>query len=283
MTSLDVPLRSESLVLNADTFREFAGKAYDRPMTMRGTIEKTALLLILAMGSAIGSWLFVTGQPTDGSVDVGVCVGWPFLAAIVGVPWVAFATTEYKGAARITGPIFALLEGCALGILSAIFDATNPGSLLPAVLVSFATLLSLLVLYKASGFGIRSSVWLGVSAAIMASVLVGAAVLGLRMSGIHRLDFIREDNQIGIAVSILVLVLASINLVMDFSLIELGVHNGAPEYMEWYAAMALLVCLVWLYITVGKLLIQMWLEGALGEDRDQEPGPSIADITRRNW
>jgi len=53
--------------------------------------------------------------------------------------------------------------------------------------------------------------------------------------------------------SALVVVIAALNLVMDFDFIEEGAENGAPKYMEWYGAFGLLVTLIWLYLEILRL------------------------------
>ena len=62
---------------------------------------------------------------------------------------------------------------------------------------------------------------------------------------------------IGIGFSLVVVVIAALNLVLDFDFIENGAARGAPKYMEWYGAFGLLVTLIWLYIEILRLLAKL--------------------------
>ena len=62
---------------------------------------------------------------------------------------------------------------------------------------------------------------------------------------------------ISIVFSLFVVVIAALNLVLDFDFIEEGAENGAPKYMEWYSAFGLMVTLVWLYLEILKLLSKL--------------------------
>ena len=57
--------------------------------------------------------------------------------------------------------------------------------------------------------------------------------------------------------SLVVVVIAALNLVLDFDFIEHGVAHGAPKFMEWYAAFGLMVTLVWLYLEILRLLSKL--------------------------
>ena len=60
-----------------------------------------------------------------------------------------------------------------------------------------------------------------------------------------------------ILVSLFVVIIASLNLVLDFDFIEEASENGAPKYMEWYGAFGLLVTLVWLYLEILRLFLKI--------------------------
>ena len=71
------------------------------------------------------------------------------------------------------------------------------------------------------------------------------------------MPFIHDSGPIGIGFSLLVIVIAALNLVLDFDFIEAGAERGAPKYMEWYGAFGLLVTLIWLYIEFLRLLSKL--------------------------
>jgi uncharacterized YccA/Bax inhibitor family protein len=71
--------------------------------------------------------------------------------------------------------------------------------------------------------------------------------------GTH-LPFIHETGMVGIGFSLVVVVIAALNLILDFDFIERGVSQQAPKYMEWYGGFSLLVTLVWMYLEILRLL-----------------------------
>ena len=75
-------------------------------------------------------------------------------------------------------------------------------------------------------------------------------------SGIPLMD-VNNSSMYSIGFSLFVIVIASMNLVVDFDFIEEGAEKGAPKYMEWYGAFGLMVTLVWLYLEILKLLAKM--------------------------
>lgn len=99
---------------------------------------------------------------------------------------------------------------------------------------------------------------MGVVSATLAIALVYAVSLVFRLLGLDGLPFIHKSGLIGIGFSLFVVVIATLNLVLDFGLIESGAQEGAPRYMEWYAAFGLMVTLIWLYLEILDLLIQLW-------------------------
>jgi uncharacterized YccA/Bax inhibitor family protein len=71
------------------------------------------------------------------------------------------------------------------------------------------------------------------------------------------MPYIHESGVIGIGFSLFVVIVAALNLVLDFDFIESGAAQGAPKYMEWYGAFGLMVTLIWLYIEILRLLAKM--------------------------
>ena len=153
----------------------------------------------------------------------------------------------------MTAPIYALLEGLALGGISAIFEARFPGIVVQAVGLTFGALFCLLIAYKSGMIKVTENFKLGVVSATGAIALFYVVSLLLGMFGIS-LPFIHGSGIIGIGFSLFVVAIAALNLVLDFDFIENGADRGAPKYMEWYAAFGLIVTLVWLYIEILRLL-----------------------------
>jgi uncharacterized YccA/Bax inhibitor family protein len=243
--------RKENAVLNSQTFMEFAGRKYEKVMTIRGTVNKTATLLIITTASASWVWLSVAHD-----VGFGGLIPWLVPAALAAL-LVGLITSANMQAARFTAPLYAFLEGVVLGVLSAIFETQYPGIVIQAVFLTFGTLLSLLVIYYASGFQVTARFRVGVLSATLAIFLIYGVNILLRLLGWEGLPFIHESDFLGICFSLYVAGIAALNLVLDFDLVERGVQEGAPKYMEWYAAFGLMVTLIWLYLEVLDLLMKI--------------------------
>ncbi len=247
--------RSENVALNSKTFTEFAGAAVADRMTVGGAVNKTAVLLALVVAAAASSWWLVVRNEA--------VWGWGFAAALAAFV-AGMITCANKQAAPVTAPVYALLEGSVLGATSAAVETAYPGVVLPAVLLTFATLFGLLILYKVTGFRVAAKFWAGVAAATWGVVVVYAAAVVLEPLGLPGMSFLMQGGLIGIGLSLVVVAIAALNLVLDFDLVEAGAREGAPKYMEWYAAFGLMVTLIWLYWEVLKLLIQL---AASSDDR----------------
>jgi uncharacterized YccA/Bax inhibitor family protein len=165
----------------------------------------------------------------------------------------ALITIFAKKAAPVTAPIYAVLEGLFLGGLSAIFEARFPGIAAQAVFATFGTLLGLLLAYRSGLIKATENFKLGVFAATAGIALLYLVSFVMGFFG-KSIPMIHEATPIGIAFSVFVVIIAALNLVLDFDFIENGVRFGAPKYMEWYAAFGLLITLVWLYLEILRLL-----------------------------
>ena len=243
-------MRTANPALNSKTFTGLPRVADARTMTIQGTVNKTALLLLLVLFSSSWTWnlYFSAGDPA-------VVMPWVFGGLISGFI-VALITVFKKQWAIVTAPIYSLLEGLALGGISAIFEARFPGIVIQAVGLTFGTLFCLLMAYKSGMIKVTENFKLGIVAATGAIALFYVASLLLGMFGIA-IPFIHGSGVIGIGFSLFVVTIAALNLVLDFDFIENGAARGAPQYMEWYAAFGLIVTLVWLYIEILRLLSKL--------------------------
>jgi len=243
--------RNESVVLNSRTFQQFRGTEHGEAMSVRGAVDRTGILLAIVMAAAAWSWRSVAHD-----AGLGGFSGWLVLAMVAALA-IGLITSLNKRAAPITAPLYAFFEGIVLGGISAIFEAYYPGLVVQAVLLTFGTLLSLLIVYRASGFRVTARFRVGVASATLAVLLVYAVDLILRRLGMEAPLLIHQSGLIGIGLSLFVVGIAALNLVLDFDLIESGARQAAPKYMEWYAAFGLMVTLIWLYLEVLKLLIRL--------------------------
>lgn len=219
-------------------------------MTIQGTVFKTFVLLALALATAIWTWrLFFTTGST--AAVQPLLIGGTIVGLIL-----AIVTTFKRNWAMITAPLYALAEGLVIGGISALFEASYPGIVIQAVGLTFAVLFALLVLYTSRIIRVTHNFRMIVAGATGAIFLFYLVTFVLGFFGI-RIPYIHESGPIGILFSLFVVGLASANLVLDFDFIESGAANGAPKFMEWYAAFGLIVTLIWLYLEILRLLSKL--------------------------
>ena len=241
-------MRSGNPSLNDKTFENLEPTA--QPMTLGGTVNKTAMLLALVMVTALYTWgvYFQSHNPV-----AVVPLMW---TGVIGGLVMAIATIFLKRYAFITAPIYALLEGLAIGGISAFYEARYPGIVIQATGLTFGTLICLLLAYKSGLIRATENFKLGVVAATGAIALLYIVDIVMALFGMP-IGFIHEGGTLGIVFSLVVVGIAALNLVLDFDFIETGVARRAPKYMEWYAAFGLLVTLVWLYLEILRLLSKL--------------------------
>lgn len=240
-------MRSRNPALNAKTFENVGHAEGGATMTIEGTVNRTAFLLVILAATATWTWIeaFI-GTPVDGYLWGGLFGGFA----------VGLVTVFKPNFAPITAPIYAALQGLLLGALSAIFEARYPGIVMQAVGLTFGVMFSLLLVYRARMIPVTENFKLGVCAATGGVMVFYLIAIGLSFFGV-RIGFLHEGSLLGIGFSLFVIVLASLNLVLDFDFIEQGVEQGAPKFMEWYAAFGLLVTLIWLYLEILRLLAKL--------------------------
>ena len=247
-------MRSGNPALKESTFLDLgSGTVVSRDgeaMSLNGTVNKTGLLLLLAVITGTFAWsqmeITETGVTGTGYLWGGMIVG--FILALV--------TIFKKEWAPVTAPMYALAQGFFLGGISAMFEARFPGIVMQAVLLTFGTLFALLFVYRTGLIKAPEIFKLGVVAATGGIALIYLATIVLGFFNIN-IPMIHESGIVGIGFSLFVVVSAALNLVLDFDFIETGAEQGAPKYMEWYGAFGLMVTLVWLYIEFLRLLSKL--------------------------
>jgi uncharacterized YccA/Bax inhibitor family protein len=240
-------MRTGNPALSNSTFSN-AGLGSAQPMTLQGTINKSALLVGLVVVAAIFTWNKTQADPAS-------AMPWMWGGAIAGLI-LCIITCFKKEWAPVTGSLYALAEGLFVGALSALYNAQFQGIVLQAVLLTIGVLLALLAAYSMRLIRATENFKLGVFAATGGIALVYLLTIVLGLFGIQ-VPYIHESGLIGIGFSVVVVVIAALNLVLDFDFIENGCAQGAPKYMEWYAAFGLLVTLIWLYLEILRLLAKI--------------------------
>ena len=239
-------MRTSNPALNDSTFNTYA-VAGEETMTIKGTVNKSFILIALVFSTALLSWDFIT--KLDGGIIYVIASA--VIALIVGL------ITSFKPTwAPYTAPAYALFEGVFLGAISGFIDSKYPGIAIQAVLLTCGTFLCLLLAYRSGLIKATENFKLGIVAATGAIGLIYLASFILGFFGIQ-IPYIHGNGIFGIIFSVVVVVIAALNLVLDFDFIEQGAERGAPKYMEWYASYGLLVTLVWLYIEILKLLMKL--------------------------
>ena len=247
-------MRSSNPVLREQMFAS-APSYGSSVMTIQGTGIKTMILLILAVVSAGFAWSNASQQ------GVGATMPWVFGGGIVGFI-LALATCFKPSWSPVTAPAYALAEGLFLGGVSYIYQQrfggdAQGGIVLQAVCLTFGTLFTMLVAYQTGVVRATQKFRAGVTAGVGAVCLLYLASFVLSMFGSDALGFIYSNGMFGIGFSVVVVVLAALCLVLDFDQIERGAQHGAPKYMEWYGAFALMVTLIWLYLEILRLLSKL--------------------------
>lgn len=247
-------MRSSNPALRDSTFLDVTTGTVGygtEPMTLNGTVNRTAFLLVLTLASALYPWSRFFASPDSAAILPFVLVGG------IGGFIVALVTVFKKTWAPVTAPLYAILEGLFIGAISATFEQRFPGIVIQAVALTFGTLAALLAAYRSGLIRATENFKLGVVAATGGIALLYLVNIGMQLFGLKGIGFIHDSGLLGIGFSAFVVVIAALNLVLDFDFIERGVEHGAPKYMEWYAAFGLLVTLVWLYLEILRLLSKL--------------------------
>lgn len=230
----------------------FGGPPSERPptMTVEGVIARSALLFPILLATALLGWRSVDRTELGARIP-----GWILPVLLVGFG-VAVVTVFRPKLSPFTAPLYAAVEGLVVGAISAIYDIRFDGIVLQAVLLTGFVFVIMLGLYGSHRVRVTDRLRKTVMVATLAVMGVYALSLLLRLFG-TTVPMIHESGPVGILFSLAVVGIASFNLLLDFDMIERGVANGAPKWMEWYGAFALMVTLVWLYLELLRLLSKL--------------------------
>jgi uncharacterized YccA/Bax inhibitor family protein len=253
-------MRTGNPALNDKTFENFGVYRRDTlnerstagTMTINGTAQKTFFLLLLAMGSACFTW---SRTFSAAEANPAAAMPWAVGGAIVGLVTALVICFRHPWAPALA-PVYAVAEGLFLGGVSASLEASYPGIVIQAVGGTFGTLAGLLLAYQSGLIRATENFKLGLVAATGGICLVYLISLIGGFFGFP-IPYIHAAGPMGIAFSLFVVVVAALNLVLDFDFIEQAADRGAPKYLEWYGAFALMVTLVWLYMEILRLLSKM--------------------------
>ncbi|MGN6592540.1 MAG: Bax inhibitor-1/YccA family protein [Terriglobales bacterium] len=237
-------IKTSNPALSAKTFnRDLATSG--EVMTLQGTVNKTGILIFCAIAAAAWTWHLALTQPD--AVQAWMLIG---LFAGLGL---AFATIFKKEWAPLTAPLYAVCEGLALGGISAVYNQAYHGIALQALEATLGVAVIMLLLYTSGTLRATPKFAMGVMAATGGIFLVYLLDMVLGFFG-TQVPLLNSSGPAGILVSVVIVIVAALNLILDFGFIETGVHAGAAKYMEWYGAFGVMVTLVWMYIEILRLL-----------------------------
>jgi uncharacterized YccA/Bax inhibitor family protein len=216
-------------------------------MTVQGTAAKAVGMLLVLFVCAAVAWT----QVQNNQLNIGILAG----SALVGFI-LAIATAFKPTWAPVTAPLYAAAEGFFLGTLSSLVNSRYPGIATQAVAFTFGTAATMLVLYSTRMVRVTEPFTRMVIAATGALCLVYMISFLLNMFGVS-FPYLHSSGPIGLAVSVIAIGLAAMNLLLDFDYIEKQCNRGAPKSLEWYGAFGMMVTLVWLYIEILRLLMKL--------------------------
>jgi uncharacterized YccA/Bax inhibitor family protein len=217
--------------------------AQSEVMTLEGAVRKSWLLIWVAAASAVLSALAL---PLAALFPAAIAT---FILGLV--------TSFRPHLAPRTALPYAVLDGALVGLVSRLYADEFGGALVAyAVGITAAIFVALLAVYSSRLIKVTQNFRLAVAAATLGLMLYYAVAFVLSFFGVG-VPLIASTSIYGIGFSVLVVVLASANLVIDFDFIERGAAEGLPRHMEWYAAFGLLVTLVWLYLELLRLLAKL--------------------------
>lgn len=238
-------MRTANPTLTDAVFRNVHGSGH---MSIDGTVNKSLLMTLVVLATSWFMWsLFFQGN----SLLIPL-----FWVGLIGGFITAVVTVFKKEWSPVTAPVYAGLEGFVLGGISSFLEAAYPGIVIQAVALTLGVLLALLLIYKSGLIKVTDNFKLGIFAATGAVALIYLVSFIGSFFG-WQIPLIHESGPIGIAFSVIVVSIAALNLVLDFDFIERGARNGAPAFMEWYAAFGLMVTLIWLYIEILRLMTKL--------------------------
>ncbi len=241
-------MRTANPTLNDKVFANAPATVGGQVMTLQGVVNKTFILALLLVISGGFSWQLVQANPQIGGL---LSIG----SALVG--FILVLASSFKPTwSPIIAPAYGVVEGIFVGVISARYSGLYDGIVLQAALLTLGILFALLFAYQSRLIQATENFKLGLVAATGGIAIVYLVSIVLSFFGIQ-IPLIHESGLVGIGFSLVVVVIAALNLVLDFDFIEKGVAHGAPKYMEWQSALGLLVTIVWLYIEMLRLLSKL--------------------------
>ncbi len=226
------------------------------PMTLNGTLWATAALFAILLAAAVVGWNMVDVRTNEfGEDEITGFPTWTLLAVLGGFGVVLFASFK-PHLSKFLAPVYAVVQGLFVGAISHAYDIEFDGIVLQAVGATLGVFLVTLFLYHSRLVRVTDRFRRIVITATIGLAVFYLVSIVLNLFGVN-VTFLSEPSLLGIGFSIFAAGLAAFNLFLDYDLIERGVQHRAPAYMEWFAALGLMVTLVWLYLELLRLLAKL--------------------------
>jgi uncharacterized YccA/Bax inhibitor family protein len=220
----------------------FSGYGQDQ-MTATGTINKTGILMLLCLFSAAYGWT----HPVN---------SWAILVPVLGAFVLCIIAAFKPSFSPIAAPLYAILEGFALGCISVFTNVKYPGVAFNAVFATLGVLTAMIILYHTRIIKVTPGFKSVLSIMLMGIAIFYILTMGLSFFGIH-VPLVYGNSLWSIGFSVIVCGVASFYLLVDFDNIEQHVNDGSPKYLEWYCALSLLITIVWLYLEILRLFSKL--------------------------
>jgi len=233
-----------------------------RPLTMtvHGTVTATSILLAIVMATAVTVWSFLQNSPwlwgaALGGCALGCVLTWITYFSPRSSPFLAVPIAICEGAIAGGVSVFwsMYVENKVAAGSTSVVTSLGTGLLLQAILLTVGIAAGMLIAFGTGLIRVSNGFIAGVFAATIGLFFVSIAALVLNLFGVH-IPYLWDNGLIGIGFAAAVVVIASLNLLVDFEFVRRGTEAGLPRHMEWYSAIGLIVTLVWLYVSILRLL-----------------------------
>lgn len=221
------------------------------PVTKRGVIMKTLLMLVIVIMSAVTTGVVLWDKVVAGDKTnllilalVGLLLTLALSLVIVFKPLLA----------KPLGLIYAVVEGYILGVISAFATQADGGHVVPtALLATLSIVVATNLLYTAGLVKVNDKFM-----SIVFMMTMGAFVFYLivMVGGFFGLDrsFLFDGSPLSIGIGLLMLLIASLNLFSDYKMVDIFIEEKTDKKYEWYLSFGLILTIVWVYLEVLRIV-----------------------------
>jgi uncharacterized YccA/Bax inhibitor family protein len=152
---------------------------------------------------------------------------------------------------------YAIVEGVFIGAMSTVMEYVFPGIVIQAILGTLAIFVSMYILYAIRILRPTPTFTKVVTSLTASIMLLYVISMVISLVTPYQMPLLHSSSPMGIGLTVFILVIAALNLIMDFGFLERSVQNQAPKVGEWWSAFGMLITLIWIYIEVLRLLMKL--------------------------